>query len=248
MTDRTRLKAKYDKVILMQKEVLLIEDEFNWQRELTRMLKEAGCLVKVASTRAEGIEALKRGTVSLAIVDVSLIRGAPNDRGGISLLKSYIQVPAICISGYLSEEEIEHIVREGLAEAVFNKRYLEEEAFVHSVQSMLSSHESEVKALITEAPAENRMELKRVITIVRRAILATQIIAVVFAFLAGVLTILSSQTIRIQGIGSGYFAGLGMCCGALSIECLLCLKFLSHYYELHPQRRKHGEEESHQKS
>ncbi len=191
------------------------------------MLQKAGYHVTVVASVPDVIESLlKVGKPSLVIVDASLSQNATN-RDGCELVEKMSGIPIVCISAYLDREEVNRL---GLMGRFVDKNNFDKKAFLNLVKESISHADSVA------------------VVLARRTVFAGQILGVFFAFLAGFLIVLSKRHHTFWGMGRGYLSGLGMCSTALAIECLLCLRFLSYYYELRPLRRKHGEEKSNQKS
>ncbi len=125
-------------------EVLLIEDERAWQRELTRILEEGGYAVRLVDNYADAREALRTHHPTVAVVDVSLIPGDAYDRQGLQFM-SEAGIPVVCVSGYLGKDEVEGLIREGRAEWFFAKQTFagREQRFLDAVgySAVLARHE-----------------------------------------------------------------------------------------------------------
>lgn len=130
---------------MLQQEVLVIEDEEQWQRELRRLLERVGYEVISARTFIEATEALKRHTAKVAVVDMSLISGDAKDRQGIQLAKGST-IPVVCISGYLTDEEADKLNAEGISPWYFHKKEFKgkKEAFLQAVSDALTRSQKEI--------------------------------------------------------------------------------------------------------
>ncbi|GIV58988.1 response regulator [Rhodocaloribacter litoris] len=104
-----------------KEEVLLVEDERAWQRELKRILEEGGYAVRVVDNYEDAVRVLKEHAVKVAVVDVSLNPGDAYDRQGLAVMAE-AGLPVVCVSGYLGEEEVKALLRDGKAEWFFAKQ------------------------------------------------------------------------------------------------------------------------------
>lgn len=108
----------------MEDEILLIEDEAQWQREIKKILEDGGYGVRVAGNFAEAVQALKDCTAKVAVVDVSLIEYDSEDRQGYKVMKHVMEqapIPIVCISGYLTAGEVGEVFHKRLAGWFFAK-------------------------------------------------------------------------------------------------------------------------------
>ncbi len=125
-------------------EVLLIEDERAWQRELTRILEEGGYAVRIVDNYADAREMLRTYHPMVAVVDVSLIPGDAYDRQGLQFMNE-AGIPVVCVSGYLGKDEVEALIREGRTEWFFAKQTFagREQNFLDAVgySAVLAQHE-----------------------------------------------------------------------------------------------------------
>ena len=205
------------------KQVLLVENEMIWQIRLTKILVKAGFYVTLVASIPDVIESLLEvGKPSLVIVDASLSQSVAN-RDGCAIVEKMKGIPTVCISAYMDPEEVKRL---GLMGRFVDKNSFDKKIFLNIVEDSISMSKLEVSLLV------------------RLTVFIGQIVSSIFAFLAGTLVVWSIRNSSFWGLGRGYFLGLGISCAAMSIECLLCLKFLSYYYELRPKRRKNGEEKN----
>lgn len=136
---------------MAREKVLIIEDEKPWQRQLRRILEEADYQVTVVDTYPAAMDALRRETAKLAVVDLSLIPRDPYDRQGLEIMKR-ATIPVVCISGYLKPDEKEKIKRLRLASWVFDKKDASddpdefEKRFLRQVVFAIALSEFEVRA------------------------------------------------------------------------------------------------------
>jgi CheY-like chemotaxis protein len=138
-----------EETIMAGEEILVIEDEPQWQRELRRILEAGGLKVSIAGSYPEAIHAFKQATAKVAVIDVSLIKGDPFDRQGKELMK-VAKIPVVCISGYLEPAEAGDVVAQQQAAWFFDKgEWLEkpkefEQKFIQAVKSSLVRSEAEI--------------------------------------------------------------------------------------------------------
>ena len=127
-------------------EILLIEDEPGWQRELQRILKQAGYEVRIVDNYPDAVAALNERTAKVAVIDVSLVRGKGDDRQGIKIMEE-ARIPVVCVSGYLGTEdpdEVGELLQEGLADWFFGKKTFNEEKFLEAVGRSLVKSKAEI--------------------------------------------------------------------------------------------------------
>ncbi|GIV58417.1 MAG: response regulator [Bacteroidetes bacterium] len=130
----------------MEKEtILLVEDERAWQREVRRILEEAGYAVLLADTYEEALRLVQAHPVRAAVVDVSLIPGDAYDRQGLALMAE-AGLPVVCLSGYLSDEEVKALLKDGNAEWFFAKQTFagKEQRFLDAVAYALDVGDQEI--------------------------------------------------------------------------------------------------------
>lgn len=222
------------------KQILVVENEGVWQIRLKKILEKEGYHVTVVASIPDVIEALLMGgKPSLVIVDASLSNSATN-RDGCVIVEKMGAIPTVCISAYLDTEEVERL---GLLGRFVDKNEFDKKRFLNVVKKSLSTKELKGKMYDEKMKYGIDIERARKVELLSRSILGAEILTAIFAFLAGILVALSTGEINIMGFGSGYFMGVGIYCGALSIELLLCLVFISYYYELGPRRRKYVKKE-----
>ena len=132
---------------MSNEEVLVIEDEPQWQRELERTLRAGGYLVRIASTYSEAIVALKEGTAKVAVVDMSLIPGDAHDRQGQEIAE-VARVPVVYVSGYLKEDELEKLKDEDIIDWYFRKKTFSKrkEKFMEAVADALLKRKEQIHA------------------------------------------------------------------------------------------------------
>lgn len=120
------------------KKVLVVEDDKEWQRELKRMVKQAGYNVTVVKSRRGAIQKLKEGQrPDVAVIDMSLTPGDSGDRQGWDVMET-AKIPVVVVSGYLRPAEVEKLHREDLAEWFFDKSEFVEEEFLSALDRALS--------------------------------------------------------------------------------------------------------------
>ncbi len=131
---------------MAREDILLIEDEPRWQRELRRILEEGGYQVHVVDSYAGAVELLKQRTARVAVVDVSLEPGDAYDRQGLQVMAE-AGIPVVCVSGYLTDEEVADVLRTGEAEWFFAKQSFagKEDTFLDAVGYALVVSEKETR-------------------------------------------------------------------------------------------------------
>ncbi len=125
-------------------EILLIEDDLGWQRELKMSLEVAGYEVSVFATYDSAVNALEQHSAKAAVVDVSLIPNDASDRQGLLIMKK-AHIPIVCVSGYLKPGEVGKLFHKELAGWFFDKETLwdEEADFLEAVAGAVAKYESE---------------------------------------------------------------------------------------------------------
>ncbi len=131
---------------MSKQEVLVIEDEAQWQRELKLIIEQEGYEVIIATKFSEAIEVLKRRTVKIAVVDMSLTLGDAEDRQGLRLAKE-AAIPVICISGYLTDEEAKKLKDQGISPWFFHKKEFKDKKteFVRAVADAVTQSHEEIR-------------------------------------------------------------------------------------------------------
>lgn len=128
-------------------EVLVIEDEPNWQHYLKRILERRGYTVKSAATTEEALEAFRAASSKVAVVDISLIKGDAYDRQGRALIEQ-ARIPVVCVSGILPGHEVGQLLMETDAKWFFDKKEIEskEEQFLDAVEMALLDSKETISA------------------------------------------------------------------------------------------------------
>lgn len=102
---------KKERIILMQdKTILLVEDDFLNRRLSKKLLLENGYTVFEAKNTNEAIEILKKESITLAILDINL---GENEKDGISLgqyIKDKYSLPFIYLTAYDNSDIIRSAV------------------------------------------------------------------------------------------------------------------------------------------
>ena len=129
------------------KEILVLEDAPNWQRDLKALLEKAGYSVKIASNLSEAFQVLKVGNIKVAVVDLSLVPGDAKDRQGREFI-NLVRTPVVCVSGYLSPGESSELSTETRAKWVFDKGTFSEKraTFLEAVGLAMLASEAEIRA------------------------------------------------------------------------------------------------------
>lgn len=137
---------KEKETIMVKEEILVIEDEFPWQRELKSILEGNDYEVTLATNYSEAVEALKSKTAKVAVVDMSLIPGDAHDRQGLEVAKEAV-IPVVCISGYLTEDEAEKLNEDCITPWFFTKQAVanKKKKFLESVAAALTQSKDEIR-------------------------------------------------------------------------------------------------------
>jgi DNA-binding NtrC family response regulator len=103
----------------MSNKILIIDDDLEFGQLLQGVFEQAGHQVHVASRAEEGRSLLEGDAVDLVVTDLRL----PN-ASGIDFLREIraanIRVPVIMVSGYLDDDGIRELIREGI-DGIFMK-------------------------------------------------------------------------------------------------------------------------------
>jgi CheY-like chemotaxis protein len=94
-----------------QLRLLLIEDHDDTARTLSRLLEKRGFGVKVASSVARGLETLQQDQFDLLLCDLGLPDGTGIDF--IEKVRARQQTPAIALTGYGMQEDVERAQKAG---------------------------------------------------------------------------------------------------------------------------------------
>lgn len=151
-----------------KEEILVVEDEAKWQRELKRILEKKGYRVSVAGTYLKAMEAIERGTAKAAVVDLSLGVGDPSDRQGLNLLDKIQEkdeyMAVICVTGYGTVEESSDAVRKNKAFAFIGKSNFDVQLFTKKLKEAIKSAKIKKKAddvmkqILTETRAMKKLK------------------------------------------------------------------------------------------
>lgn len=135
---------------MANEEVLIVEDDPGWQRELRIILEEKGYRVRVAGTYSEALAVITNGIVKVAVVDLSLISENKKDRQGLELMKA-IRIPVVVVSGVMWSGEGEKLLSDGLVREYFSKKNLnlQVEAFLAQVGESMRRFDLETQALFS---------------------------------------------------------------------------------------------------
>jgi CheY-like chemotaxis protein len=205
--------------------VLVVEDTENWQREIRLALEKAGYKVTSANSQFDVIAAfIRSGIPSLVIMDMSLSPGDADDRQGLELLRKVDGIPVLSISGYLSADEVENLRTQNLADAFLDKNDFDKNKLLEAVKESISSRD--VKKQL------KRSKILRICNLLRQIVLASVVCAFILAVASCVLMILAYRNVQFYTFGKGFFTGLSVFCGGLSIEFLLGIGLLVRSYKL----------------
>lgn len=124
-----------------QYRILVVEDERNWQDMLGAILEDAGYSVEIASNCSEAKSAIEKQPFYLAVIDLSLIPGDPDNREGLQLLyeldKYENVMAAVVVTGYGTLEEASEAVRRRKAFAFIQKEGFDADGFRETVRKAI---------------------------------------------------------------------------------------------------------------
>lgn len=90
--------------------ILVVDDQENWRKALSSVLRKAGYMVETAGTLQSARRSLARGTYSVIVMDVRLVDAQTDDVSGLELLSETQDVwneterpGLIIITGYPTE-------------------------------------------------------------------------------------------------------------------------------------------------
>ncbi|MBN1812312.1 MAG: response regulator [Anaerolineae bacterium] len=173
-----------------QDQVLVVEDDAGWRSILSELLADAGYEVHACASYGEALGLLRRGTYTLAVVDLSLDgsvttsadlwnRGADEEElGGFRLLASVRAggTPTIVVSGIATPECIERAYDEHAIFAFVEKQAFDRHAFLQTVEEaraatefsseldILTSREREVVELLAQGMTNREIAAELFIT------------------------------------------------------------------------------------
>lgn len=89
---------------MVERAVLIIEDDPNWQNIFGELVSDAGFKPVGVTTHQAALAALARHRFALAIVDISLSELKHGDQGGVKVLREIVKLPqklpAIVVTGF----------------------------------------------------------------------------------------------------------------------------------------------------
>lgn len=126
-----------------QYKILVVEDDEIWQKKFQIILEAEGYFVQSASNYQEAKSALEEQPFHLAVVDLSLVPGAPSDRAGLQLLdeelNKYEGLGAVVVTAYGTLEETSEYVRKRKAYTFIGKADFDTERFREAVKTAIAS-------------------------------------------------------------------------------------------------------------
>lgn len=120
--------------------ILLVEDYIAMQRLATRILEREGCTVEIAHNGLEALEALKRNTFDLVLMDMQM-----PEMCGIETTKIirtgnggsiFPDIPIIALTSFPAEEAKELCLTAGMNG--FMKKPFQMDAFLREVEELVS--------------------------------------------------------------------------------------------------------------
>ena len=165
----------------MERHILIIEDDPNWQHIFSEIVNDVGFTPRVATSRRTAQTALAEQGYALAIVDISLTESDHANRGGVDMLKEIAgmpaDLPAIVVTGYATVDlAIETLVHLN-AVHFFRKEQFDRREFKRVVSSFalphkepsplqaLSAREKQVLELLIEGQTNNQIAVELTITV-----------------------------------------------------------------------------------
>jgi DNA-binding NarL/FixJ family response regulator len=165
----------------VERHILIIEDDPNWQQIFGEIVDDAGFTPRVAASRQAAQTALADQAYALAIVDISLVESDHANRGGVDMLKEITglptDLPAIVVTGYATVDlAIETLVHLN-AVHFFRKEQFDRREFKRVVSSsalpkkepnllqVLSAREKQVLELLIEGRTNNQIAAELTITV-----------------------------------------------------------------------------------
>jgi DNA-binding NarL/FixJ family response regulator len=166
--------------------ILVVEDDAGWRGILRELLADEGYETRACTGFGDALGALKRGTFSLAVVDLSLGNEgswgpSANDQGleGYQLLTTTREfgIPTIVVSGVASVDEIQRAYNEQAIYAYLEKQAFDRNAFRRLVKealenaqhnselNLLTSREREVFDMLTQGMTNKEIADELVITL-----------------------------------------------------------------------------------
>jgi DNA-binding NarL/FixJ family response regulator len=129
---------------------LVVEDDPGWNELLTEILADDGYAVQACRSYVEAIGLLKRGTFSLAVVDLSLASSLQeHNLDGYRLLSGMrkVNLPVIVVSGFAEPARIEQTYQEGLIYACLEKQSFDRKTFIEMARAARAGEASDLTAL-----------------------------------------------------------------------------------------------------
>jgi DNA-binding NarL/FixJ family response regulator len=128
--------------------VLVVDDDAGWRSILSELLEDGGYIVCACASFGEALGYMRREKYELAVVDLSLTKGAvwqqgsnEGNLGGYQLLThtKVAGIPTIVVSGVASVEEIQDVYREQSIFAFIEKQVFDRSRFCQLVEDALLS-------------------------------------------------------------------------------------------------------------
>jgi DNA-binding response OmpR family regulator len=122
--------------------ILVVEDDRYWREDILKeILIGEGYMVETASTYDEAIDQLQMADFSLAVVDIGLSEKDDRNDEGVDVLreiaKHYPSIPTLVLSGRLTVDLTQQVLKEYGAESIIEKDRFELEEFIKLVTKHL---------------------------------------------------------------------------------------------------------------
>lgn len=162
------------------KNVLVVEDDPQWQALFREFVADAGCGAVVTASAIEAINALDQQPFVLLVADISLSLPDHADQGGMRVLRynarSAHPVPALVVTGYATVEVAVESLADLNARYLFKKDDFDLQKFIGLVRDItrpadpaaglgLSDREYEVLLLISQGLTNKQIADKLVLSV-----------------------------------------------------------------------------------
>lgn len=135
----------------MAQQILIVEDDPDWQSALAELIKDAGFEPKIVSTYGQAVDALAAQNYALAVVDISLSFKDHAHRGGVKVLREIINrpnpLPAIVVTGYATINLAIETLAELDAAHFFRKEEFDRREFIRTVKRVVDPQKEALPCL-----------------------------------------------------------------------------------------------------
>ena len=99
----------------MNKSILIVDDDQDFSQLLRGVVQQADYTVHTAFSADQGFEMLERGSIELIVTDHRLPGGITGTEFLTKLRDKGIDLPVIVVSGFLNDEAIRELIRDGVS-------------------------------------------------------------------------------------------------------------------------------------